>query len=87
MEVAEGTEDTFLRAHGKVRPQLKSREGFENLMVSPHPQTSCCIPGGTCPSLLLASCMSPRLMLVLGWKELFPFEGMVLLHGQLQKSH
>lgn len=82
----------FLRAQGKVRPQLKSKEGFKNLTVSPHPQlsqTSCCIPGSTCPSLLLVSCMSPRLilMLVLGWKGLFPSKGMVLLHGQLQKSH
>lgn len=87
VEVAGGVEDTFLRAHGKVRPQLKSKEGFENLMVSPHPQlsqNSRCIPGGTCPSLLLASCVSSRLML--DCKGLFPSKGMGLLYGSCRRT-
>lgn len=91
VEVAVGAEDTFSEGTWQSETTAEAQGGAdENLMVSPHPQlsqTSYCIPGGTCPSLLLASCMSPRLMLVLGWKGLFPSKGMVLLNRPLQENH
>lgn len=54
----------FLRANGKVRPQLKSQEGFENLMVS-NPSLALLDlllhPGWYSSFLLLARCASARL--------------------------